>query len=81
MQRYVNPLHLPLLITLFLSLPFPPHIQSVRQQSSSELDEMKGGVQELTQQISQADSTIQEIAVAVAELEKRKAKVCLRFHQ
>ncbi len=36
---------------------------------------MKGGVQELTQQIAQADSTIQEIAVAVAELEKRKAKV------
>ncbi len=37
---------------------------------------MKAGLQELTQQISQADSAIQEIAVAVAELEKKKAKVC-----
>ena len=52
-------------------------MQSARQQSSTELDEMKGGVQELTQQISQADSAIEEIAATVAELEKKKAKVRL----
>ncbi len=41
---------------------------------------MKGGVQELTQQITQADSAIEEIAATVAELEKKKAKVCLKYN-
>ena len=58
----------------------PPPLQSARQQSSTELDEMKGGVQELTQQITQADSAIEEIAATVAELEKKKAKVCLKYN-
>ena len=53
-----------------------PHWQQTRQQSSTELEEMKLGVEKLKEQITEADETIAEIAASIAELEKKKSKVC-----
>ena len=41
---------------------------------------MKVGVEELTQQIAQADTAIEEIAASVAELEQRNARVNTYIH-
>ena len=61
-------------------IELPSLSQNVRQQSSTELDEMKVGVEELTQQIAQADTAIEEIAASVAELEQRNARVNTYIH-
>ena len=56
---------------------FPP--QQTRQQSSSELEEMKVGVEELKEQMVEADKAVAEITASMAELEKKKSKVHVAF--
>ena len=56
---------------------FPP--QQTRQQSSSELEEMKVGVEELKEQMIEADKAVAEITASMAELEKKKSKVHVVF--
>ena len=51
------------------------HPQQMRQQSSTDLEEMKQGVEELKEQITESDKAIAEITTSIGELEKKKSKV------